>query len=67
MWYFMHHSGVHATIAGVLLAFTIPFEGGSKKAASHKLEHFLHKPVNFLILPIFAIANTAIYFKVNFQ
>ncbi|NLE06004.1 MAG: Na+/H+ antiporter NhaA, partial [Crenarchaeota archaeon] len=67
MWYFMHHSGVHATIAGVLLAFTIPFEGGSKKAASHKLEHFLHKPVTFLILPIFAIANTAIILQGSFQ
>lgn len=60
MWYFMLHSGVHATITGVLLAFAIPFENGSEKTISYQLEHFLHRPVAFLILPIFALANTAI-------
>lgn len=65
MWYFMLNSGVHATITGVLLAFTIPFENGGKKSASYKLQHFLHKPVAFLILPIFALANTAIVFNGN--
>ncbi len=67
MWYFMHHSGVHATITGVLLAFAIPFKGkGSKPSPSHTLEHFLHKPVAFIILPIFALANTAIFISGNF-
>src|SRR5699024_2346600 len=62
MWYFMHHSGVHATITGVLLAFAIPFRRkGIKPSPSHLLEHFLHKPVAFIILPIFALANTAIF------
>lgn len=60
MWYFMLHSGVHATITGVLLAFAIPFGNGSKKTPSYMLQHFLHKPVAFLILPLFAIANTSI-------
>jgi NhaA family Na+:H+ antiporter len=60
MWYFMLHSGVHATISGVLLAFTIPFGDGEKKSPSYKLQHFLHKPVAFFILPFFAIANTCI-------
>lgn len=60
MWYFMLHSGVHATITGVLLAFAMPFENGSKKSASYRLQHFLHKPVAFIILPLFALANTAI-------
>lgn len=62
MWYFMLKSGVHATIAGVMLAFAIPFSGKQDDEASpsHKLEHFLHKPVAFLILPIFALANTGI-------
>ncbi|MES2811429.1 MAG: Na+/H+ antiporter NhaA [Bacteroidota bacterium] len=60
MWYFMLHSGVHATITGVLLAFAIPFENGNKKTISYQLEHLLHKPVAFIILPIFALANTAI-------
>ncbi len=60
MWYFMLNSGVHATITGVLLAFAIPFQDGSKKTISYKLQHFLHKPVVFIILPLFALCNTAI-------
>lgn len=60
MWYFMYNSGVHATITGVLLAFAIPFGNGSSDSISYKLQHFLHKPVAFIILPLFAIANTAI-------
>ena len=60
MWYFMLHSGVHATITGVLLAFAIPFGNGDEKSTSYILQHFLHKPVSFLILPLFALANTAI-------
>ena len=60
MWYFMLNSGVHATITGVILAFVIPFGDGSEKSPSYLLQHFLHKPVSFLILPLFAIANTGI-------
>ncbi len=67
MWYFMLNSGVHATITGVLLAFAIPFAGGRKQAPSYILEHFLHKPVAFFILPIFAIANTAITLNGDIQ
>ena len=65
MWYFMLHSGVHATITGVLLAFAIPFSNGDEKSTSYILQHFLHKPVAFIILPIFALANTAIVFNGN--
>lgn len=60
MWYFMLNSGVHATITGVLLAFAIPFSTGSRKSPSIILQNILHKPVAFIILPIFALANTAI-------
>lgn len=60
MWYFMLHSGVHATITGVLLAFAIPFGNEGEKSPSYILQHFLHKPVAFIILPVFALANTAI-------
>jgi Na+:H+ antiporter, NhaA family len=60
MWYFMQHSGVHATITGVLLAFAIPFGDGGEKSPSSILQHYLHKPVAFFILPLFAIANTCI-------
>jgi Na+:H+ antiporter, NhaA family len=60
MWYFMLNSGVHATITGVLLAFAIPFGDGSEKSPSYRVQHFLHKPVAFIILPLFAIANTCI-------
>ncbi|MBL0123183.1 MAG: Na+/H+ antiporter NhaA [Betaproteobacteria bacterium] len=62
MWFLMLKSGIHATIAGVMLAFAIPFSAkdGDAASPSHRLEHFLHKPVAFLILPIFALANTGI-------
>ncbi len=60
MWYFMLQSGVHATLAGVLLAFVIPFGDGSKKSPSYILQRLLHKPVAFVILPLFALANTSI-------
>lgn len=64
LWYFMHHSGIHATIAGVLLAFTIPTNVSDVEISPlEKLEHSLHMPVNFLIMPIFALANTNIEFK----
>lgn len=64
MWILMFKSGVHATIAGVMLAFAIPFSHKDEDIASpsHRLENFLHKPVAFVILPIFALVNTAIAF-----
>lgn len=54
LWYSVFNSGVHATVAGVLFAFTIPLKELTQ------IEHRLHVPVNFLILPVFALANTAI-------
>jgi len=62
MWFLMLKSGVHATIAGVLLAFAIPFTGkeDDEESPSHRLEHFLHRPVAFAVLPLFALANTAV-------
>lgn len=67
MWYFMLHSGVHATITGVLLAFAIPFGNGTEKSPSYMLQHYLHKPVAYIILPLFAIANTCIPLGDNWQ
>jgi NhaA family Na+:H+ antiporter len=66
MWYFMMHSGIHPTLAGVLLAFAIPFGGGGEKSPSFLLQHFLHKPVALFILPLFALANTAIPIESGF-
>jgi NhaA family Na+:H+ antiporter len=62
MWYLMLKSGVHATLAGVMLAFAIPFTARSedRKSPSHRLEHWLQKPVAFVILPVFALVNTGI-------
>lgn len=63
IWYFIHHSGIHATIAGVLVAITLPTTPDSAvESPLEKLEHILVKPVNFLILPLFALANTNIEF-----
>src|SRR6476620_1952136 len=60
MWFFMYRSGIHPTITGVLLAFALPFGSGNKKSSSYILQQRLHKPVAFVILPLFALANTAI-------
>jgi NhaA family Na+:H+ antiporter len=65
MWYFMLRSGIHATLAGVLLAFAIPFGDGSEESPSYGLQHVLHKPVAFGIMPLFALANTGIVFNTN--
>jgi len=60
MWYFMFQSGIHAAVAGVLLAFAIPFRKGNERSPSYQLQHFLHRPVAFVIMPLFALANTGI-------
>ncbi len=65
MWYCFLKSGVHATIAGVLLAFVIPFHNDDDENVSYHLQHFLHKPVAFIIIPIFALVNTAILIPPN--
>lgn len=60
LWYFAYKSGIHATIAGVLLALTIPIEDEDGGSMLERLEHFLHKPVNYMIMPVFALANTGV-------
>lgn len=60
IWYFIHHSGIHATIAGVLVAMTIPTNDTDIESPLERLEHALVKPVNFIIIPLFAFANTNI-------
>lgn len=54
LWYCLFNSGIHATIAGVLLAFMVP----DRQLAGFEMK--LHNPVNFFILPVFALVNTAI-------
>lgn len=67
LWYFVHMSGIHATIAGVLLAFTIPVDMVNHKTSKlHMLEDVLLKPVNFVILPLFAFANTGVSLSGSF-
>jgi NhaA family Na+:H+ antiporter len=65
MWAAVMKSGVHATIAGVLFAFTIPLRHpkGEKYSPLRNLEHDLHPTVAFVILPVFAFANTGIPLK----
>ena len=54
LWFCVLESGIHATVAGVLLALTIP------SARSEALEHALQRPISYLLLPLFALCNTAI-------
>jgi len=67
MWYFMLRSGVHATISGVLLAFTIPFRKDDKINPSYRFQRGLHDPVSFIIMPLFALANTGITLNAEWQ
>lgn len=60
VWYCFLNSGIHPTIAGVLLAFCIPLSRISR------LEHALYNMVNFIVMPLFALANTAIIFPAAF-
>ena len=62
LWFCMLQSGVHATLAGVLLAFVIPASSRADDghSPSHRLEHALHKPVTLLIVPVFALANAGV-------
>lgn len=63
MWYFTYRSGIHATIAGVMLASLIPAkcsEEGKEDSLMHKFIHGLHPAVNFLIIPLFALANAGV-------
>ncbi|RXK86787.1 Na+/H+ antiporter NhaA [Filimonas effusa] len=64
MWYFIHHSGIHATIAGVVTAMFIPATTTANAPSPlERLEHLLTTPVNFIIVPLFAFANTNIQFE----
>jgi len=65
LWYCMLKSGIHATIAGVLVAIAVPFSKDDRTNPSFRLQHALHKPVAFIILPIFALANTGIILQEN--
>lgn len=64
MWAAVLKSGVHATLAGVILAFFIPIRNSEKEASPlHELEHDLHTAVAFAILPAFAFVNAGISLK----
>jgi NhaA family Na+:H+ antiporter len=66
MWFCLYRSGIHPTITGVLLAFGLPFGNGGEHSPSYGLQHKLHKIVAFAILPLFALANTAIVIPASF-
>jgi NhaA family Na+:H+ antiporter len=60
LWFFIHQSGIHSTLTGVILAFLVPFGKGDEASPSHKLQHRLHYLVAFIVLPLFALSNTSL-------
>jgi NhaA family Na+:H+ antiporter len=60
LWFCLYKAGIHPSISGVLLAFVIPFGNGDEQSPSYALQENLHNVVAFVILPLFALANTAI-------
>ena len=66
LWVLVFRSGIHATLAGVVLAFTIPMQctpgrpDGDSDSPLHRLEHALHLPVGFVVVPIFGLANAGV-------
>ncbi len=60
LWFALLHSGIHATISGVILAFLLPRQTNIEKRLANRIEHGLTRWVSFLILPLFAASNTAI-------
>ena len=68
LWYFVHSSGVHATIAGVALAFTIPARPSrGVTAPALRLEHALHNFSAYLVMPLFAFANAGVKIDLSLQ
>ena len=59
LWYFVYKSGLHATIAGVLLATTIPL-GSGERTMLERLEHRLSPLVSFFVMPVFALFNAGV-------
>lgn len=67
LWILVFASGVHATLAGVMLALTVPLkltpgtpEATLAESPLHRLEHLLHKPVAFIVVPVFGFANAGV-------
>ena len=60
LWTAVLKSGVHATLAGVIVGFFIPLKEQDGKSPARQLEHVLHPWVGFMILPLFAFANAGV-------
>ena len=65
LWICLYQGGIHPTITGILLAFAIPFGKGDEASLSYRLQHQLHHPIAFFVMPVFALANAGIAFSAS--
>jgi len=59
LWYFFYKTGIHPTLSGVIVAFCIPMLKGSSTSPLRRLENMLHTPITFIVMPLFALVNSA--------
>jgi len=65
LWICLYQGGIHPTVTGILLAFAIPFGKGDEASLSYRLQHNLHLPVAFFVIPVFAFTNAGIAFSAS--
>jgi Na+:H+ antiporter, NhaA family len=65
LWFCFYKTGIHPTLSGIIVAFCIPMLKGNSISPLRRLENILHTPITFLVMPLFALANSAMDLSSN--